>query len=88
MTTQEYTVFAVYEENLQPYAAWVECETAEEACRLAQLQAACDNDPNGEYPEPDKSGASGNGWVEALGDFGDYTLTAYQVVLGRVETVL
>lgn len=81
-----FTVFAIYEETLQPYCTSVEAESAGAAVVLAQEQCVADNDPagSGDYPEPD----AWDGTPKALGDFGDYTLAAFQVVRGGVEVIL
>ena len=91
MADIEFTVFAVYEENLQPYCTTVSAGSPEEAVLLAQKQCAADNDPakSGDYPEPCLvADNTGRGWVEALGDFDDSTLTAFQVIRGTVQVVL
>lgn len=91
MADTQFTVFAVYEENLQPYCTTVQAESPQEAVILAQQECAADNDPAGanDYPEPRLADDNTvRGWVEALGDFGDSTLTAFQVVRGAVEVVL
>jgi hypothetical protein len=88
MDDVEFTVFAVYEENLQPYCTTIAAATPQEAVLLAQQQCVVDNDPTGPgYPEPAVADI-GAGWMKAVGDFGAYTLTAFQVVRGRVEVVL
>lgn len=91
MADPVFTVFAVYEETLQPYCTTVHAESPEEAVILAQKECAADNDPAGaaDYPAPRVGDDNtGRGWVEALGDFGASTLTAFQVVQGAVEVVL
>lgn len=46
-----YTVIALYEDNLQPYATTVDAETPERAAEIAQVNAEEDNGYE-EYSEP------------------------------------
>ncbi len=69
----KYTVFAVYADNLQPYAATVEAGSPEAAIHEAQIQCYLDNRAQDISLE-----------VE---DYGPYTLVGFQVVAGEVEVL-
>lgn len=70
---KKFTVFAVYEDNLQPYSTIVSAGSPEIAVRLAQLQCLEDNGaPLAEDVPP---------------DYGSCTLMGFQVVEGEVETI-
>lgn len=68
-----YTVFAVYEDNLQPYATTVEAGSPEGAIRQAQLQCLEDN---GSFYANDEAP-----------DYGAATLVGFQVVAEVVKVL-
>jgi hypothetical protein len=71
-----YTVFAVYEDNLQPYATSVECDTPEQAPELAQQEA-------------DEANMTGlNEEQDGRGPDDSPKLVGFQVVAGEVLVVL
>lgn len=69
-----YTVFAVYEDSLQPYHAVVTCGSPEGAIREAQLQ--CLEDNGATYASHD-----------GIPDYGSCALVGFQVVAGEVEAL-
>lgn len=71
----EFTVFAVYEDNLQPYATSVECEHAQDAPELAQ-QLADEANVTGLNEEEDGRGPDDSP-----------KLIAFQVIAGGHEVL-
>ena len=71
--TKSYTIFAVYEDTLQPYSATVKARSPEIAVRLAQLQCLEDNGAVLAKEVPP--------------DYGSCTLVGFQVIEGEVETI-
>ncbi len=72
-----YTVFAVYEDSLQPYAITVKAGNPEAAIRLAQIQCLEDN----------SAGYAVSYNNNQIVDYGSCTLVGFQVVAGEVATL-